>query len=179
MNNTSSMQINSLTAGQPNQTCRAPENLGKTSPQPTSNPPLLPAACQRGLTLVELLAVIVILGLIITVVLKNVTGQSEAAKARLNETKMMQLQQMIDQFRLEYNTYPGSLQDLVREPASVREAGKVFVALVRPEQLKDIYNYDFIYKSESDGRSYSLTSLGSDGIPGGEGPKQDITKRPG
>ena len=133
---------------------------------------------QRGLTLVELLAVIVILGLIITVVLKNVTGQSEAAKAKLNETKMMQLQQMIDQYRLEYNSYPSSLNDLVRESSAVKESGKMFVALVKPEQLKDIYNYDFIYKSESDGRSYSLTSLGSDGIPGGEGPKQDLTKRP-
>lgn len=133
---------------------------------------------QLGLTLVELLAVIVILGLIITVVLKNVSSQSEAAKAKLNETKMMQLQQMIDQYRLEYNTYPSSLNDLVRESASIKESGKVFVALVKPEQLKDIWNFDYIYKMESDGRAYSLTSLGSDGIPGGEGAKQDVTKRP-
>lgn len=137
-----------------------------------------PAGNERGLTLVELLSVIVILGLIMTVVLKNVSERAEAAKAKLNETKMQQLQQMINQFQLEYNAFPSSLQDLVREPSSVKDSGKVYVALCKPDQLKDIWNFDYIYKSESDGRSYTLTSLGSDGIPGGEGAKQDVTMRP-
>lgn len=132
----------------------------------------------KGMTLVELLAVIVLIGLIMAVVAKGIFSKSDAAKAKLNVVKMEKLKESIEQYRFEYNSYPSSLQDLIHPSGDVRDSGKVFVALAGADDLKDIWGFDYIYRAESDGRSFSLTSYGSDGVAGGDGPKQDVTLRP-
>lgn len=138
----------------------------------------LRTAGQRGMTLVELLVVIVIIGVMMGVLMKGLFSKGEAAKARLNQTSMEKLKGSIENYRLEYNTYPNQLEDLLRPGEQVRNSGKVFVAMVTEEELNDVWGYRFIYRAENNNRSYSLTSLGSDGVPGGEGGKQDVTLRP-
>jgi general secretion pathway protein G len=132
----------------------------------------------RGMTLVEVLAVIVLIGLIMTVVAKGISGKSEAAKARLNGVKMEKLKSVLENYNLEYNTYPEKLDDLLHSSADVKESGKMFVPMADEKELKDIWDQDYIYKTENDRRTFSLTSYGSDKVPGGEGPKQDVTIRP-
>lgn len=133
---------------------------------------------ESGLTLIELLVVVVLIGLIFTVVAGSVFSKGEAAKAELNVTRMEGLKQEIARYRLNYNSYPQALQDLVRPNAQVRQSGKLFNPIVKEDELKDIWGNPYLYKSENDGRSYSITSQGADGAPGGEGPNQDITVRP-
>jgi len=133
---------------------------------------------QSGMTLIEILAVIVLIGLILSVVAKGVFSQSSKAQARLNEVKMVNLQNAISQYRLEYGRYPGQIQDLIKQSNDVAQSGRLFIALAEPEDLKDVWGFEYGYKSENEGRSYSLQSLGQDGLTGGDGANQDITKRP-
>ena len=133
---------------------------------------------ERGMTLVEILAVIVIISLIITVVAKNVIGQSDAAKAKLNQTKMLKLKQALGQYQLEFNSYPTSLNDLVKESADVKKSGKLFIAMAEEDDLADIWGFPYEYKTENNNRSFSFKSYGSDGVPGGEGAKSDVTMTP-
>lgn len=133
---------------------------------------------ERGMTLIEILAVVVLLGLILTVVARGIMGKSEAAQAQLNVVKMNKLKQSIGQYRLEFGKYPTRLDDMLKPTSEIQKAGKLFVPLVEDEDLKDLWGFDFIYRSEENGRSYSLTSYGANGVQGGDGPDQDITLTP-
>jgi general secretion pathway protein G len=133
---------------------------------------------ERGMTLVELLVVIVLISLIAVVVGKNVIGQGDAAKAELNVVKMEKLKNLLGQYRLKYNTYPSSLQDLVKQNSETSKSGKIFIALAEEADLDDIWGFPFSYKSENNGRSFSISSFGADGVAGGEGANQDVTIQP-
>jgi general secretion pathway protein G len=133
---------------------------------------------EAGLTLVELLVVIVLISLIAVVVGKNVIGQGSAAKAELNVVKMEKTKNLLGQYRLKYNSYPSKLADLIKGGEDVIKSGKPFIALASEDDLSDVWGFPFVYRLESDARSFTLTSLGEDGIEGGDGPKQDVTLRP-
>ena len=143
---------------------------------PTTNE--LARNSERGMTLIEILVVIVLISLIAVVVGKNVIGQGDAAKAELNVVKMEKLKNLLGQYRLKFNSYPAKLDDLVKPNADVEKSGKIFVALAGNDDLLDVWGFPFVYKSENSGRSYAITTLGSDGVQGGEGANQDVTIRP-
>lgn len=130
---------------------------------------------EKGLTLVELLVVIVLISLIAVVVGKNVIGSGEAAKAELNVVKLEKVKNLLGQYRLKYNKFPGKLDDLVKGSEDAAKSGKPFFALASEEDLNDVWSNPFSYKVENGSRSFTLGSLGSDGIEGGEGAKQDVT----
>jgi general secretion pathway protein G len=133
---------------------------------------------EKGLTLVELLVVIVLIGLIAVVVSKNVVQQGDIAKAELNVVRMNKLKNSLGQFRLKFNSYPGKLDELINGSAETKNSGQIFMPLVDEEELKDVWGSPYIYKLENDGRMFSLKSLGSDGLDGGDGAKQDVTVKP-
>lgn len=132
---------------------------------------------QRGMTLIELLIVVTLIGIFATLLLRGLIGKSDQAKAEMNVFQMNKVKAAIDQYKLKYNRYPSTLQDLVRAPADL-SPDQLFVPLVEEEDLKDIWQNDLIYRSENGGRSFGLTSLGGDGAAGGEGANQDVTVRP-
>lgn len=133
---------------------------------------------EKGLTLVELLVVVTLIGLIAVVVASNVFSKGEAAKAELNLTKMNSLKQEISRYRLTYNSYPTALMDLIRPNSQIKSTGRPFTAILKEDELKDMWNNSFDYKLENGGRSYVLLSFGADGVQGGEGADQDVTVRP-
>ncbi len=133
---------------------------------------------EKGMTLVELLVVIVLISLIAVVVGKNVIGQGDAAKAELNVVKMEKLKNLLGQYRLKYNSFPSSLNDLVKPNSDVGKSGKLFVPLAEEGDLNDIWGFPYVYSTESGGRSFTLSTLGADGVEGGEGPNQDVSIKP-
>ena len=132
---------------------------------------------QAGMTLVEVLAVIVLIVLMMSVIAKGVIGKGDAAKAKLNVVRMENIRNALAQYRLELNTYPGSLEELAHPGKDAGDSGQVVVPLIDDKDLKDVWGNNFIYRSEG-GRSYTLQTLGSDGTAGGEGAKQDVTMTP-
>lgn len=135
-------------------------------------------ASERGFTLVELIAVVILIALMFTVVASGIFSSSDAAKARVNGIRMEKLRGALSQYRLEYNRYPAQLQDLVKGSPEVAKSGRPFFALIGEEELLDVWGGNFNYRTEGDNRSYSLTSLGSDGKSGGSGAEQDVTVGP-
>ena len=134
---------------------------------------------QRGMTLIEVLAVVVLIGLISVVVVRNVFSKGEAAKAQLNLVKMEKVKSYLGQFRLQYNRSPSRLEELLNGPSGQGSGeSQPFVALAEKDELDDIWGFPLLYQTEGDGRSFVLKSLGSDGVAGGDGPKQDVSVRP-
>ena len=133
---------------------------------------------ERGMTLVELMAVIIILGIMLTVIAKNIFSQADNAKARTNILRLEKIKGALELYRTEFGRYPGQIGDLIHPSADIQQSGKLFMKYADESELRDVWEHDLIYKNENDGRSFSLSSLGADGAPGGTDANQDVTLRP-
>jgi len=131
--------------------------------------------CERGLTLVEVIAVIILIGLVGGVLFKGIFAQSETAKAQTNVVKMQKLKSALSSFKLQHNKYPSNLQGLIKPSPDSKKGGGLFTPFVDEDDLNDLWGTPYQYKSKNNGRAFSLTSLGADAAPGGEGADQDVT----
>lgn len=128
------------------------------------------------MTLVEIIVVITLIILVMSFVMSGVLGKKDEAVFKLNQIKMTNLQQALESYRLDYNRYPSSLEDLLRPSADTK--GKPFIPKAKDEDLKDSWGNSYVFQPENNGRSYRITSYGADGIPGGDGVKQDYSVTP-
>ena len=124
---------------------------------------------QAGLTLVEIMIVLIILSIVMAFVGGKIFGKGDQAKADLTSLKMQQLKADIEQFQLRYNTLPGSLDDLVK---CGEKTGPGCLPISNEDSLADAWGNQFLYQSS--GRTYKIKSLGSDAKDGGEGAAYDI-----
>ena len=130
------------------------------------------------MTLIEVLAVVVLITLIMVTVSKTVFSKSNAAKAQLNVTKMNTLKGYLGQYRLQFNSYPGALNNLVHGAPELKNSGQIFTPLADDQDLIDVFGVPFQYQAENNGRSFVLKTLGADGVAGGDGANQDVEVRP-
>ncbi|HPG62619.1 MAG TPA: type II secretion system major pseudopilin GspG [Casimicrobium sp.] len=132
---------------------------------------------QSGFTLMELLAVIVIIGVLAATIGSRFIGQGEAARAGAAKTEMGQLVQALDLFKLEIGRYPAAgegLEGLIKNPGNVPNWNGPYF---RKENIKDPWGNDYKYSSPGPNNApFEIKSLGADGREGGEGPNADITK---
>jgi general secretion pathway protein G len=67
---------------------------------------------RKGFTLIEVMIVIVILGLLASLVVPNLIGQSEQAKQQLVCVQMKSLKNALDNFKIQEGTYPTTEEGL-------------------------------------------------------------------
>lgn len=128
---------------------------------------------QRGFTLVEIMVVLIIIAILMTVFGGKIFGAGDKAKANITRIKLAEIESYIEQFRLQYNRVPGSLNSLVN---CSEETGPSCTPIANAESLNDGWGRPFQYSSGGDGRSYAIKSLGADGKDGGSGVDIDLTK---
>jgi len=132
---------------------------------------------QRGFTLMELLAVIVIIGVLAATIGSRFLGQTETAKAGAARTEMGQMVQSLDLFKLEIGRYPSAqegLEALIKNPGNVQNWNGPYL---RKDNIKDPWNNDYKYTTPGPNNTpFELKSLGADGKDGGEGANADIVK---
>ena len=119
----------------------------------------------RGMTLIEIMVVISILGLIAAAVSIAVIPQLERAR--------------VDRAKLDIGTIEGALKLYYAKKGNYPDTGTGLKALVDTQTLEKIpqdpWNHDYIYMYEN-GKPV-ITSYGADGQPGGEGPDADISNK--
>ena len=74
---------------------------------------------KKAFSLIEIMIVIVILGLIASLVVPNLIGQSEKAKEKLVCVQMKSLKDSLDSFKIEEGSYPTTqegLEALIKNP---------------------------------------------------------------
>jgi general secretion pathway protein G len=80
-------------------------------------------ACRaRGMTLIEILVVLVLIGVVLGIVGGNFIGKGEKAKADAAKIEISQIAQTLDLYKLEIGRYPTTqegLQALITAPAGV------------------------------------------------------------
>jgi general secretion pathway protein G len=111
---------------------------------------------ERGLTLIEILVVLGIIGLVLGFLVKNVFNMGESAKASLSKTKLEAIKGPLYLYQLQNNTLPQDLKSL------------------SAVDTEDAWGKQVQYKILDGGRSYELKSLGADGREGGSDANADI-----
>jgi general secretion pathway protein G len=134
----------------------------------------LPANLVRsaGFTLIEIIAVLVLIGIIMSVVVTKIGDTVNSGKVKAGIAQMHQLANSIERYSLDNGNPPASLNDLVSRPSSAANWNGPYAT---DAQLKDPFNHPFQYKMPGgDGRDYDLVFLGKDGQPGGDGLNKDV-----
>ena len=130
----------------------------------------------RGMTLIEILVVLVLIGIVMGIVGGNYIGQGEKAKARAARIEIEQIGQTLDLFKLEVGRYPTSqegLQALVTAPAGMTNWNGPYWK--KSSVPKDPWGNEYQYASPGSHGPYDIISYGADGKEGGEGGNKDVT----
>jgi len=125
----------------------------------------------RGFTLIEMLAVIVLIGLLVTVVVRFVGKDVDSGKYGLGKTALGTISSEIERYHMDVGVYPQSLNDLTARPGGAANWNGPYV---KESQLKDPFGHQFQYKVPGEHGDYDLIFLGKDGQPGGEDINKDV-----
>jgi general secretion pathway protein G len=124
---------------------------------------------ERGVTLIEMLVVITIIGLIAGLVTVNVMRQGENAKRQIAKTQIGSFMNALSIYKLDTGVYPSTAQGL----QALREKPAEMPNWAGPYLPKDVpldpwaRPYEYKYPGEH-GEDPDLISLGPDGQPGGD-----------
>ncbi len=126
--------------------------------------PVAGRAAARGMTLIEIMVVLVILGMIAAAVAVNVVGRQKDAEIRQAKTDVQNIaSQGVDAFRVMKGRYPTTeegLRILIQEG---------FLKPNNPDgTIKDPWGHEYVYLSPGTAHtdSYDVKSNGPDGQPG-------------
>ncbi|MDD5326257.1 MAG: type II secretion system major pseudopilin GspG [Phycisphaerae bacterium] len=130
-----------------------------------------------GFTMVELMAMLIIIGLLATLVVTKVATKIDQARITTTKANLKVLHSAVNQFKMDTGRFPTEeegLMALVEQPSDVirYEPGGY---LETTEIPTDGWGNDFIYEiSPESGKSFVIKSLGADGEEGGEDDDADL-----
>lgn len=136
---------------------------------------------KRGFSLIEIMAVVVIIGLLIALVGSNIRGSLSQAEGAAAKMQIGNLENAVEQYRMENRRYPTTeqgLSALVVRPSSPPEPIRYPPGgyLRRTKLPDDPWGQPYQYSApgQNNPHSFDIWSLGSDGAPGGTGDAADI-----
>jgi general secretion pathway protein G len=136
-------------------------------------------ANNRGFTLIEIMIVIVILGMLAAIVGPKLMGSTDKAKVADAKVQIRNIESALKMYKLDNGVYPSTEQGLAALvampsvgtiPKNYREGGYLESKTVP----KDPWSNDYLFLSPGEHGDYDLSSLGADGVRGGEGYDADI-----
>jgi len=124
-----------------------------------------------GFTMVELMAVIVIIGLLAGVVAINVIGKIDKARVTSTKANLKILHSAVNNFKMDTGQYPSEeagLNELVQQPMDV--TGWDSSGYLETTDIpKDAWGNEFVYQRYTEtGKPFVIISYGADGEEGGE-----------
>ncbi len=132
---------------------------------------------RKGFTMVELMAMLIIIGLLATLVVTKVATQIDKARVTTTKANLKLLHAAVNQFKMDTGRYPteeSGLMELVEKPSDVtnyQEGGY----LESTDIPKDAWGNEFVYMlNPESGKPFVIISYGADGKEGGEGYDADL-----
>ena len=131
------------------------------------------AVGNHGFSLLELMAVMVILGLIATIAVPQYFKQVVKAKQHTAKTQIEMLMTAMDSYRLDVGKYPSGqegIEALVENSGSDKWAGPYLQKGVP----NDPWDNPYIYENPGQNGEIDIYSYGADGQSGGDGENADV-----
>jgi general secretion pathway protein G len=121
--------------------------------------------------MVELMAILIIIGLLATVVVTKFTGKVEQARITTTKANLKILHSAVNQFKMDSGRFPTEdvgLMELIEQPSDVTVT--TWEPYLETTELpKDGWAKDFIYELYPEsGRQFAIRSAGPDGEEGTE-----------
>ena len=132
----------------------------------------------KGFTLIELMAVLVILGILATIVVVNVSPVFQRANLEKVRADMAQTTKALELYKFNELTYPNTSQGLdalisphseLKNPFLFPDGGYISSIPLDPWGRE----YHYIYPPQKS-RNFDLFTLGADGLEGGTGENTDF-----
>lgn len=132
----------------------------------------------NGFTLLEMLVVMVIIGLLAGLVGPRIFGKVDSSKVQTAQVQIKMIESALQIMRLDIGTLPEgeiALQWLTKEPEDTNTRATWKGPYLDGQIPVDPWNNAYkIVTPGSNGKAFSVISLGADGKPGGEGLNADI-----
>lgn len=130
-----------------------------------------------GFTMIELMAVLIILGLLFAVVVRNFVGQTDRARVTTTKANLKLLHMAVNQFKMDTSRFPTEeegLMALVEQPTDVGD-WQPGGYLETTELPTDGWGNEFYYQLYPEsGKPFVIISYGADGEEGGEDYDADL-----
>ena len=133
----------------------------------------------KGFTIVEVMAVLIILGLLSTVVAVSVVGHVKDSRVKTTKLNLKKLHEIVEDFVIRTGRYPNEdlgLEELIEQPSDIpAESWPEGGFLKTTEVPKDAWSNEFIFERfPESGKPFAIVSYGADGEQGGESYDADL-----
>ena len=132
---------------------------------------------RKGITLIEMMVVIVILGILATIIFTRVSDRPEQARRTKAQVEIRELQTALELFKLDNGFYPTTeqgLEALVSQPTTGKVPKNYPESGYQDRVPVDPWRIPYVYISPGLHSEYDLESYGADEEDGGEGKNEDI-----
>lgn len=135
---------------------------------------------RRGLTLIELVVVLVVIGLLAGLVAPQILGRVSDARETTAKTQIELLGVALENYHLDNGVYPSSQQGLGAlraKPSGLPDARNWRGPYLKKDVPVDPWGRPYLYKSpgDKDRAGFDIQTLGRDGKPGGSDEDADLS----
>jgi general secretion pathway protein G len=147
-------------------------------PKTAEREQIVRASENAGFTLIEIMAVVLIIGLLSTIVGVSIFAQVDKGRITAASVQIANLESVLELYRMDNARYPTTeqgLDALVNEPDDARSyppGGYLQKRRIPEDPWGNLYEYE--QPGQNNSHSFDLWSYGADGKPGGEGVDADI-----
>ncbi len=135
------------------------------------------AGKSAGFSLIELIAVVAILGILAAVVAPKIFNRPAEARIKRAATDIRNIEASLEMYKLDNFNFPTTDQGLlalVEQPTGSPEAPNWSEGGYLRSMPKDPWGRDYLYLSPGENSEIDIYTLGADGQVGGEGEQGDI-----
>ncbi len=147
-------------------------------PETAGREQIVQASENAGFTLIEIMAVVLIIGLLSTIVGVSIFAQVDKGRITAASVQIANLESVLELYRMDNAHYPTTeqgLDALVNEPSDAKNfppGGYLQKRRIPEDPWGNPYEYE--QPGQNNSHSFDLWSHGSGGNPGGEGVDADI-----
>lgn len=124
-----------------------------------------------GFSLLEMLAVIVLIGIVAGIVVNRVGENVKKGKYNAGKAQLQALGMKVENYSLDNGGPPQNLNDLKSRPGNASNWKGPYA---KDSDLKDPFGHEFGYKAPGEHGDFDIVFYGADGQSGGDSYNQDV-----